>query len=104
MSMPKKIRANCLMCNKETARPTYKYCSNKCQSDFQYQFYIQQWLEGRVSGLQRLGVVSRHIKRYLREKYDNKCCICSWSELSEFTGVVPLVADHIDGDWRNNRE
>lgn len=100
--MPKKIRADCLTCNKETARPSYKYCSNKCQRDYQYNSYIQDWLDGKVSGLQRLGVVSRHIKRYLRDKYKNKCSLCGWKEINPFTGVVPLVADHIDGNWRNN--
>ena len=55
-------------------------------------------------GLQRLGIVSNHIKRYLREKYDNKCCLCGWSEVNMITGKVPLVADHIDGFWQNNQE
>ncbi len=104
MPMPKKPRSNCRNCRQVTARPSYKYCSNKCQTDFQYKLYIQQWLNGKVSGLQRLGVVSRYVKRYLREKYDNKCCICGWSEVNTFTGVIPLVADHIDGNWQNNTE
>lgn len=102
--MPKKPRSNCLNCGRENVRPTYKYCSNKCQTDFQYKLYIQQWLAGEASGLQRLGVVSRYVKRYLRAKYGNKCCVCGWSEINEHTGVVPLVADHIDGNWRNNLE
>ena len=102
MPMPRKPRSDCLSCKNETPRPGYKYCSNKCQSNYQYKLYIQRWLDGKVSGLQRLGVVSRYVKRYLREKHNNQCCLCGWSEVNVFSGIAPLIADHIDGNWRNN--
>lgn len=104
MPMPRKPRIDCLNCGMQTPRPGYKYCSNKCQHDYQYKQYVLQWQEGTLLGLQRLGVVSRHLKRYLREKYNNRCVQCGWSEVNPQTGVVPLVADHIDGNWRNNEE
>ncbi len=88
----------------ETARPSYKYCSNQCQADLKYDNYIKGWKNGEILGLQRLGVVSGYIKKYLRKKYNNECCICGWSEVNIYTGTVPLVADHIDGNWRNNIE
>ncbi|MFA6315265.1 MAG: endonuclease [Candidatus Paceibacterota bacterium] len=44
------------------------------------------------------------MKKYLREKYGNKCILCGWSVVNTKTGLVPLVADHIDGNWRNNYE
>ena len=47
-------------------------------------------------------MVSRYVKRYLREKFNNKCCLCGWAEINISTGQIPLVADHIDGNWRNN--
>lgn len=65
---------------------------------------IRKWQNGEISGLQSLGTVSSTVKRYLREKYSNRCCLCGWSEVNVKTGQVPLVADHIDGDWRNNVE
>jgi len=102
--MPKKPRVNCFNCGKEVNGPTYKFCSSKCSSDYRYKQYIEQWITGVVSGLQGHGVVSKHVKRYLREKFDNRCMVCGWSEVNIFTGLVPLVADHIDGDWRNNVE
>lgn len=102
--MPKKPRKPCLNCGKETFRPSYKYCSNACQLKYQYNEYIKRWKACAVSGLQSLGIVSGHVKRYLREKYGNKCCFCGWSEINPKTGVVPLVADHIDGNWHNNVE
>lgn len=104
MANPKKPRTPCLACGREPASPLYKYCSNTCQFIYQHNQYIADWKNGKVAGLQRLGVVSTHIKRYLREKYGNKCCLCGWSKINQNTKIVPLVADHIDGNWRNNKE
>jgi len=97
-------REQCLSCQKETKRARYKYCSNRCQSDYRYRVYIEKWITGNFHGLQSGGIVSSHIKKYLRLKFGNKCCLCGWSEVNRKTGTVPLVADHIDGNWRNNIE
>lgn len=104
MPVSKKPRKNCLACGRETLRPSYKYCSNKCQQEFQYQSYIKKWKNGEVRGLNCLGLVSGYIKKYLRRKFGNRCCLCGWSKINPKTGLVPLVADHIDGNWRNNTE
>lgn len=101
---PKKPRTPCPVCGKEPYRSFYKYCSNKCQQEFQHQEYIERWKSGKETGLQKMGIVSVHVKRYLREKYENKCCLCNWAEVNPKTGIIPLVADHIDGDWENNVE
>ena len=102
--MPKIPREKCLNCGKETSRARYRYCSNACQIKYQHIFYIEKWKAGEIQGLQGLGIVSVHIKRYLREKFRNKCCLCGWAKINPKTGQVPLVADHIDGNWRNNVE
>lgn len=104
MTRIKKERATCLACGKMTARAGYKYCSNTCQHAYQHDQYIRKWKEGKESGLIAIGVVSRHVKQYLREKYEDRCCLCGWSEVNPTSGLVPLVADHIDGNWRNNTE
>lgn len=104
MLILKKRGNTCLYCGSKTARITYKYCSNACQLEYQYESYIKQWKLGKVKGLQGLGIVSAYIKKYLRIKYKNKCCLCGWSKVNMVTGRVPLVADHIDGNWRNNTE
>jgi len=104
MPMPKKIRGKCPVCGGEPARSYYKFCSSGCCAEFQYQCYIKDWISGKVSGLQGMGIVSNYIKRYLRRKYNDRCCLCGWSEVNSKTGKVPLVADHIDGNWRNNVE
>lgn len=104
MPNPKKPRTACLVCGKETERAGYTYCSNICQLEYQHQQYIKRWKQGKEHGMQRLGIVSGHVKKYLRRKYKDKCCLCGWSRINPKTGKVPLVADHIDGNWQNNKE
>ncbi|MFZ2886949.1 MAG: hypothetical protein WA021_03965, partial [Minisyncoccia bacterium] len=104
MVNPKKPRTPCINCGNEPYRSFYKYCSNICQQEFQYHAYIKRWKEGKITGLQSIGVVTGPIKKYLRIKYGDKCCLCGWSKVNQKTGVVPLVADHVDGNWRNNVE
>ena len=44
------------------------------------------------------------LRRYIFEKFQNKCCICGWSEINPYTNTLPLEIDHIDGDYTNNSE
>jgi Zn finger protein HypA/HybF involved in hydrogenase expression len=58
---------------------------------------------GSISGSVLSGA-SSHIRRYLFLKFGNKCCECSWCEINTLTGKVTLEVEHIDGDYKNNRE
>jgi hypothetical protein len=103
MSMnPKKPRTPCLVCGKEPYRTTYKYCSNTCQKEYEYRQYIHDWKSGKRSGLQSIGTVTGPVKRHLRQTQGDACCMCGWAVKHPVTGVIPLVADHIDGNWKNN--
>ena len=93
---------NCLHCKGEIKRG--KYCSNQCQKDYEYESYILRWKAGLESGMQGLYSISRHIKRYLFEKYSNKCAECSWSKINTYSGKIPLEVEHIDGNYENNKE
>ena len=93
----------CLNCNKELSRKK-KYCDNQCQADYEYKEYIKRWKSGEESGLSGRFGISNHIRRYLFEKNDSKCERCGWSEENEFTKSIPLEIEHIDGDYRNNKE
>ncbi|HEU0080649.1 MAG TPA: HNH endonuclease [Candidatus Paceibacterota bacterium] len=104
MPNPKKPRILCPICGKEPYRSFYKYCSNACQQEYQYRQYIEKWKSGKVTGLQSIGVVNPYIKKYLRRKFNDTCMLCGWAQKNPITNKVPLVADHIDGDWRNNVE
>ncbi len=101
---PKKPRTPCRNCGKEPYRSFYIYCCNACQQEYQYQKLVREWKSGDRTGLQSIGIVATYVKKYLRIKYENKCCFCDWSKVNPKTGIVPLVADHIDGNWKNNKE
>jgi len=89
-----------------TKRHQIKYCSNKCQSNFKYKTYIQEWKQGKVDG--NRGIVARnisgHLKRYMIEKFGEKCSLCGWDERHSSTNQVPIEIDHIDGNAENNLE
>lgn len=93
----------CLNCGKEIPNRN-KYCDNTCQAEFQYKKYIEDWKNGKEDGLRGEYQLSKHIIRYLFEKYDNKCCCCGWSETNEYSDTIPLETHHIDGDFTNNDE
>ena len=92
-------------CGRKVARPTMKFFSNQCQQDFEYQDYISRWKGGLEAGSRgSIGGISRHIRRYLNEKYQDRCSICGWAERHSITNSVPLEVDHVNGDWFDNRE
>ena len=98
-------RVSCLNCGKVVSQLNSVFCSRICRTTKNRSLYIKSWKEGKVIGLDKtLGVVSFRIKKYLREKYKDRCCLCGWSKINPKTGKVPLVADHIDGNWQNNKE
>ena len=48
--------------------------------------------------------LSNHLKRFLLEKFGEKCCLCGWNKLHPVTNKVPLEVNHINGDSLNNSE
>jgi hypothetical protein len=95
----------CARCG--TTFPYFKdkvYCSVKCRTDHRYETYIADWLAGTVSGNSgETDWVPTHIRRWLFEKNNHKCCKCGWAAIHPVTGNVPLTVNHIDGDSLNNR-
>ena len=97
----------CANCDKPfLKRHQIKFCSNQCQSDYKYKIYIKLWKNGGVDG--NLGITtrstSRHLKRFLKEKFGNKCVLCEWNKKHPITHNIPLEIDHIDGNSENNLE
>ena len=95
--MPKKEYI-CQCCGKKDySKFKNKYCSNLCQQKCRHESIIERWKKG--------GTASKgSIKKYLIEKYGEKCSKCGWSEKNEFTKSVPLDMEHIDGNPYNNKE
>lgn len=81
-----------------------KYCSNKCQKEYQYKKYIEDWKNGLESGMRGDYQISMHLKSYLFKKFNNKCARCGWSEINPYTKNIPLEIEHIDGNYQNNQE
>jgi hypothetical protein len=117
----RKPNTNCFDCNKPLYRRPCEmlirkvfYCK-KCQklhmndiakikNNNQYTNYIANWKAGLIDGMKGEYQISRHIIRYLFEKYNNKCSKCGWNEINQYTKKIPLETEHIDGDYRNNKE
>ena len=101
-----KIR-HCVGCgNVLVLRHKIKFCSNQCQADYQHLRWVEFWKNGKVHG--NIGITARnistHLRRYLIDKFKNRCSICGWNERHPVTGVVPLEIDHTDGNSENNKE
>ena len=80
------------------------FCSIKCQNDYRYKEYIKRWKDGLENGLSGEFGISKYIRRYLYEKYNNSCQCCLWGKINPYTGTIPLEVHHIDGDYKNNTE
>ena len=89
-----------------TLRHKIKFCSNKCQGNYQQVKWIDQWKKGLLQGNRGITTrsVSAHIRTYLIKKFNNKCSQCGWSKKHPITGVVPLEIEHVDGNSENNVE
>jgi predicted restriction endonuclease len=87
-------------------RHKIKFCSNRCQQQYQYELFIEAWKRGNASGTVGISVrtISGHLRRYLSEKYGEKCVLCGWNVKHPLTHKVPLEVDHIDGNAENSTE
>ena len=96
----------CKNCGKPISKDAKNFCSSKCYYDYKQKEFISEWQTGGATGT--IGKswinVSHYIRRYLFEKYDNKCAICGWSMVNPYTGTLPLEIEHIDGNAENNSE
>ena len=95
----------CLNCQ-TNIKNSNKYCSNKCQADYEHNMYIDKWKLGEATGIRGINTknISEHLRGYLFKKFGNACSVCGWSEVNPSTGRIPLEVDHIDGDAENNSE
>lgn len=100
------INKKCFHCGEEfqTKNNNTKYCSPNCKNNYYRQEKINKWLNGEHDG--RIGKTgtARWIKLYLIKKHGEKCMECGWSERNVHSGRIPIELEHIDGDFRNNKE
>lgn len=98
----------CLNCGAliERSRNTkHKYCSNSCQQEYEYKLWVEKYKEDNSIAINtKWGQIPGYLRRYIFEKFQNKCSLCGWSEINPYTNTIPLEVDHIDGNADNNSE
>lgn len=98
----------CLNCGKEitaSKNTTHKYCSNQCQQDYRYKQWVEKYKQDNsIAKSTKWGQIPAQLRRYIFNKFENKCCQCNWSEINPYTNTIPLEIDHIDGNSENNSE
>lgn len=71
-------------------------CSLKCSHQL-------KWKEIKIQIEQGISTLYfKRYKRFLIEKYGEKCMCCGWNERNSITGNVPIELEHIDGNSDNN--
>jgi 5-methylcytosine-specific restriction endonuclease McrA len=93
---------HCLNCNNSIT--VGKYCSNKCQQNYQTQKIIDNWLTGKDPGYKVGFRIKDPVRKYMLEKANYQCSECGWDKINPVTGKTPLEIDHIDGDCSNCKE
>jgi len=95
----------CLSCNASCTvshQKINKYCSVRCQKDFEYTSYVTKWKQGINEEIKSRSSISKHIRRYLFDKFNNSCCKCG---ISDWQGnAIVLEIEHKDGNSSNNKE
>ena len=98
----------CLNCGTElinSKNTKHKYCSNSCQQEYEYKLWVQKYKQDNsIAKLSKWGQIPNQLRRYIFEKFENKCCLCGWSKTNHYTNTLPLEIDHIDGNSKNNSE
>lgn len=79
---------------------TGKFCSNKCQQEYQSIQKYKLILEGDPS-IMRANYVPKVAKPFILKEQNNKCAICGIKP--EWNGKpITFILDHIDGHASNN--
>ncbi len=99
-----KQKKYCVNCGNEITGRGTKYCCQSCQKDYEYKQWVIRWKNGEETGISGEYGISSYLKRYLLNKFNNKCSICGWSKENPYTHTIPLEVEHIDGNYLNNSE
>ncbi|UYE98810.1 HNH endonuclease [Xanthomonas phage XbC2] len=102
-NVKRKIIRTCIHCNSILSGKQKVYCSNSCQSNYDYTAYINRWLNGDELGfVGKTLQLSKYVRRYLHEIYGTSCSNCGWDEKHPSDNRTLTEVDHIDGDASNN--
>lgn len=88
--------SKCMCCGKILTDKKRSFCSNICFHLFKKNEKYYKIENGDIT------LNHRQYKKYLIEKYGEKCMKCGWKERNTITGNVPIQLEHIDGNSENN--
>ena len=94
----------CLNCGKEFIlykSSTGKYCSIKCQREFEHKEKYKLIIEGDER-IMRANYSLKHFKKDILEEQENVCSICGCEPQHNGKPLV-FILDHIDGNAANNK-
>lgn len=97
----------CKFCGNKLLNRQTDFCSNICRDknrEKEYFQYIEKWKNGLEDGTYSDYGIDKRVRKYLFDKFNNKCQKCGWGEVNIFTNRIPLQIHHIDGDCTNNVE
>jgi hypothetical protein len=86
----------CLNCGKELKSKQAFFCNNTCCAQFKFKEIFKKIESGDAT------LKEKQYKKYLIEKYGNKCMECGWDKINPFCNKVPIELEHIDGNSENN--
>lgn len=92
----KKEKAICKNCGNTCSRHSSKYCGNKCQKEYQAKEIFEKIDKGDITQDHRM------YRKYLINKYGEKCMECGWCEVNKHSGKIPIELEHLDGNSENN--
>jgi hypothetical protein len=101
MRSREKKEKQCLNCGCEIPNRNV-YCNNKCQFAYQRKNIFKSLEENNFERYTRCDTIHEITKKYLIEKFGEKCMLCEWDKANEYTGIVPIQINHIDGDPHNH--
>lgn len=98
-------QGKCKFCGKDLAsKNDIQFCNSSCYANHAYRTFIREWQDGVRNGGSEKGDVSGHVRRFLFEKYGDRCARCGWAEEHPITKKIPLEVNHIDGNSANHVE
>lgn len=97
----KKEIKRCLNCDNLINYRNTTYCNNKCQKEYKRKIIFKK-IESNDFLLENKETESKWVKKYLINKYGEKCMKCGWNEIHAITKKVPIQMNHIDGNTENN--
>lgn len=96
-----KKEKKCLNCSSDIPNRNV-YCDNKCQMEYQLNEKFILLEENKFDLLGREDNLDVLTKKYLIKKHGEKCMLCGWSVVNQWTKKVPIQLNHIDGNPHNH--